>query len=32
MLDVLGLVPLILGWLALPILYYKFFRKDKDEH
>lgn len=28
--DGLAMIPLVIGWIALPVLYYKFFRKPKD--
>jgi len=31
MAEALAVIPLVLGWIALPVLYFKFFRKKKDE-
>lgn len=28
--DALSMVPIALGWIALPVLWFKFFRKPKD--
>ena len=28
--DALSMVPIALGWIALPVLYLKFFRKKDD--
>lgn len=28
--DALSMVPIALGWIALPILWFKYFRKKKD--
>lgn len=28
--DALSAIPLALGWIALPIIWFKFFRKKKD--
>lgn len=29
--DALSMVPIALGWIALPILWFKFFREKKDD-
>jgi len=29
--EALAVIPLVIGWIALPVLYVKFFRKKKDE-
>lgn len=29
--DALSMVPIALGWIALPVLWFKYFRKKDDE-
>lgn len=28
--DALAMIPLVIGWIALPVLWFKFFRNPKD--